>query len=554
MEKKWLIILVFILLLLCIFLILSKTKKEQYTSNSIKNDMYIMKWHDNTFTKMPETMIKYFVTYHYMDINKDFKYDPSLLNIIIDGEPKDISDLKTDIVISTKKINLPRHTPNLFVPYFVWAFVEKKSDPEILVKKYNEAIPRKTKFCCFMYSNCDENFEGVINRKNFLKLMNKMTNNRVDNLGRCYNDNYKENGTWTDGHRIYNPYKFVIAFENSQIPGYVSEKLINPMISRAIPIYLGAPDVSLYFNKKSFIDVSDFESFEDCINYVLKVDKDDNLYNQILQEPYLYNNEIDKNLFSIYYGGDFYTTLYNLLTPYNLEVYVSPAKIYKHNVKFITFADGKKFKSDRILKEAKDSNFFKDYKAYSPLDFSPEFKAKNMDFILKNKRGYGYWLWKPFFILETLKTLQDGDYLIYLDSGSEINPYFGKRIQEYYKMLETYDVIYFKINYDEKQYTKRDIFEMLNGTDTKQIQAGSILLKKNQDTLNFINDWYNIGCNYHNIDDSPSILPNFPEFIEHRHDQSIFSLLVKQYKNGISVNDNFENKGKNTPFIFSRLK
>lgn len=44
-----------------------------------------------------------------------------------------------------------------------------------------------------------------------------------------------------------------------------------------------------------------------------------------------------------------------------------------------------------------------------------------------------------------------------------------------------------------------------------------------------VNEWYELGCDYHNIDDSPSILKNIDGFIEHRHDQSIFSLLTKKY-------------------------
>jgi len=50
-----------------------------------------------------------------------------------------------------------------------------------------------------------------------------------------------------------------------------------------------------------------------------------------------------------------------------------------------------------------------------------------------------------------------------------------------------------------------------------------------QETRDFVNEWYNVGCDYHNIDDSPSIIKNLDSFIEHRHDQSIFSLLTKKY-------------------------
>ena len=50
-----------------------------------------------------------------------------------------------------------------------------------------------------------------------------------------------------------------------------------------------------------------------------------------------------------------------------------------------------------------------------------EFWKKNGDFIEKNKRGYGYWLWKSYIIKKTMDMMKDGDILLYLDSGCEIN-------------------------------------------------------------------------------------------------------------------------------------
>jgi hypothetical protein len=44
----------------------------------------------------------------------------------------------------------------------------------------------------------------------------------------------------------------------------------------------------------------------------------------------------------------------------------------------------------------------------------------------------------------------------------------------------------------------------------------------------FTKDWLNI-CEereHHFITDAPSIAPNHPSFVEHRHDQAVFSLLI----------------------------
>ena len=57
------------------------------------------------------------------------------------------------------------------------------------------------------------------------------------------------------------------------------------------------------------------------------------------------------------------------------------------------------------------------YYSYGPNDIDKDFKQRNKD-ILSQKRGNGYWLWKPYFILKTLREkLNEGDYLIYTDAG-----------------------------------------------------------------------------------------------------------------------------------------
>ena len=65
--------------------------------------------------------------------------------------------------------------------------------------------------------------------------------------------------------------------------------------------------------------------------------------------------------------------------------------------------------------------------------------------------------------------------------------------------------------------------------DTDQRQAGTILFLVCKETRLFVNEWYEISSDYHNIDDSVSVTPNFGCFREHRHDQSIFSLLTKKH-------------------------
>lgn len=565
---KLILVLIILGVIILIFLYPKKITKNSYTTNSvIKNDKYVDGWNNKLFLPICDKKINYLVSYH--NITK-FPYNKKSVNIIIDGEPMNLSQIKADAIISTKKEKLPK-CPYVYVPYFAWSFVEKSIDPEFLIKDPDEIIV-KTKFCCFMYSNCDERMDGVRNRKAFYELFQKMSNNRVDNLGRCYNPNYKDNGRWTRNNSIFNDYKFVIAFENQKLLGYISEKLTMPMIARAIPIYLGAPDVDKYFNKKSFINVADFPSFQACINHVLKVDRDDALYQSYLKEPFLYENKVDKDdAFSIFYGGKCFRDFKNAVSSYGLSEFVRPCNLISNNVRFITFADGNVYKNDRILQEAKDSGFFKEIYGYDANSLPPSFHT---DFIKNNKRGFGYWIWKPFIIYENLKDLNDGDILIYSDSGSKINPQGYKRIAEYYEMLQRTQMIVFQIQHEDKDWIKMDCLKNVLGKvgryealknvifeNPKTRTSGISIYRKTPETLEFASLWYELCCDYHNIDDSPSIEPNFPTFKEHRHDQSVFSILSKLV-DCLALTDNYSDhfedylleNGNIRPFVLARIK
>ena len=64
--------------------------------------------------------------------------------------------------------------------------------------------------------------------------------------------------------------------------------------------------------------------------------------------------------------------------------------------------------------------------------------------------------------------------------------------------------------------------------ETVQYVGGVFLIKKTEFTrglMQFIKTF--IKENPTLIDDSPSLVPNDPTFIEHRHDQSLFSILRK---------------------------
>lgn len=199
------------------------------------------------------------------------------------------------------------------------------------------------------------------------------------------------------------------------------------------------------------------------------------------------------------------------------------------NKYFVTFGTKKYYNSiNRIVNEAKEFNFF-DF----IFNFDESIFDNNFNKILEKKeRGYGFWLWKPYIILQTLNLMNENDILIYCDSGCKLFIEAKKRLQEYFSLLEKseYCSLSFQLRYIEKDWTKRDLLELFKGLEnTNQLMATSFLLKKNKKSLELVNNWLNISLmeNQHFINDTLSRLPNYPSFQDHRHDQSIFSLLRK---------------------------
>lgn len=204
---------------------------------------------------------------------------------------------------------------------------------------------------------------------------------------------------------------------------------------------------------------------------------------------------------------------------------------------FITFgAGGQNFidAGNRLVDQATATCKFDSVRFYtdSDLHIDDEFWPKHSDFIMKNRRGYGYWLWKPYLIKKKMDSLVDGDILLYLDCGCEIDTRFANHFDNLFEIVKTDFIIGSQVCIEHK-WNKMDLIMELDMLDDKHMnslmrQGGTNMFYVSDKTRELVRRWYELACNYHFIDDSPSVLPNFPDFQEHRHDQSIFSLLTKK--------------------------
>ena len=95
---------------------------------------------------------------------------------------------------------------------------------------------------------------------------------------------------------------------------------------------------------------------------------------------------------------------------------------------------------NRLTKQANDSNFYEKIKIYNSDGLPSELKNK-IDSLsnLHKKRGYGYWIWKPYLIKKIFNEIEYGDIVNYLDIGCHILKENTSKFIEYRNFIKKND-------------------------------------------------------------------------------------------------------------------
>jgi hypothetical protein len=214
-------------------------------------------------------------------------------------------------------------------------------------------------------------------------------------------------------------------------------------------------------------------------------------------------------------------------------------KLPKHlRIHFITFASSS-FRGalKRIKSEAETFGIFDSITCITENELPEEYRQKYG--LVEGSRGYGYWIWKSYITKLHLDRIAENDILLYADAGCSFNPEGTKRFIEYLNILshsKKSNLAFQLADYPEKTYTKGDLFKYFEVEQNEEIKnSGQLIatvffIKKNSKSTRLIDDWYSI-CHQHPnlVNDTPSAFPNDDSFVDHRHDQSVFSILRKRY-------------------------
>lgn len=221
-----------------------------------------------------------------------YKYDCPKLYIT--GE-NDVPDFNIcDYAIASSKLEFNKRY--LYIPYFA-LFTDTYKKLWNTDKMFHSDLYDRM-FCSCVVRNIEQ-----------ADPMRKTIINAVDNykpiaFGGSYRNNVS--GPVIDKLGFINLFKFNIATENSNVAGYITEKIVDAYIANTIPIYWGTNDITSIFNPYSFINVNDYKNIDSFITALSEIDNNNELYMDIIQaSPLLpnleltYNEQIEKFLTNI---------------------------------------------------------------------------------------------------------------------------------------------------------------------------------------------------------------------------------------------------------------
>lgn len=238
--------------------------KERFDKITIDHENYDLiidgHWRDEAITNRKSIKLYFTQEAHKPDLKK---YDLSIGFDRIDDE---------------KYIRIPL--------YYMW-YKQKISTSLRRDKRCNPK--EKPYFACFLVSRpSSENpklYDGCVARESlFYKLSNYkkvMSGGKfLNNIGKRVSKNSKaQRDKWLSNC------KFMISYENQKYPGYITEKPFQSYLTGSIPIYYATEDYKKDINPEAVIFAENFKNEDELVDYIIKVDNDDNMYCDIYNQP-----------------------------------------------------------------------------------------------------------------------------------------------------------------------------------------------------------------------------------------------------------------------------
>lgn len=216
---------------------------------------------------------------------------------------------------------------------------------------------------------------------------------------------------------------------------------------------------------------------------------------------------------------------------------------------------------DKIVNDLKTFPLIDSYKCYRERDVDVKFINNLEPNVWGHSRGAGYWTWKPWLINHELNQLSDNDILLYIDGGCSLNPsqLAVNRFKEYINLIKQSKskmlVMELEdwaggrvggIRLTDNNYTNNWCVDYIKSRlsvddstinhilNTNQLVATIQILQKSSFTKTILK------CTLDMLHDTHGVIfsdQHTKHNEQHRHDQSVLSLLYKLYNGDLSIPD-----------------
>ena len=182
-----------------------------------------------------------------------------------------------------KIVNVP-----LFIPYI---YSNNYLDILQSTNKNIKNVPEKG--ICAIISNGEKS-----TRTNILDKLDKIF--KIDYAGAYKNNVPKILGSYNSIEMLsfISQYKFVITMENTKQETYITEKIVNGVLSNVIPIYWGSDNINDYFNEKRFINIiNDSDKvINNAAKDIIQIMHDETKYLEIVNSPIFKNKKLNRTI------------------------------------------------------------------------------------------------------------------------------------------------------------------------------------------------------------------------------------------------------------------
>ena len=218
---------------------------------------------------------------------------------------------------------------------------------------------------------------------------------------------------------------------------------------------------------------------------------------------------------------------------------------------FFTFAAGPNYTTRYLAEDARALGMFDAVKAYGPQDLDREFWWQHLAFFSENflvrarrsfdKRGFGFWIWKPYLIKRELDRMQDGDILVYCDAGAIVEnpPHARRQLQASFAHVQNLSVGFCTNRVNPRfryGWCKEDALVALDATSDDirgmiPYGSGRILCRKHAPAMRIVDAWAALVAQkrYFIFDNTRSRRPNPPQFMKHIMEQAPLSIFMQKY-------------------------